>query len=349
MSVVKGKRFCLLVIILACTAALSGCAGEDVSGKSASREFFAMDTIMTVTAYGEQCEEAAEEAKAEVERLDALLSTGDADSEVSKINRQGGCDVSEETAFLIEKALEIHKETDGAFDISIYPVMRAWGFTDTNYHVPEEEELRELLKKVDASQIHLEDERKRVSFGMDGMEIDLGGIAKGYTSSRIMEIFRSNGIESGIVSLGGNVQVLGRKTDGENWRVAVQNPKSDEEYLGVLSVSDKAVITSGGYERYFEQDGTTYHHILDPSDGHPAEGGLASVTIVSEDGTLADALSTSLFVMGKEKAFSFWKEHREEFDAIFLDEEGNIWITEGLKEAFTSNFESQVLERQKEE
>ena len=143
--------------------------------------------------------------------------------------------------------------------------------------------------------------RTRVKLGKN-MKIDLGGIAKGYTSSRVMQIFKDCGVTSGLVSLGGNVQALGTKTDGTDWQIAIENPDKSSDYIGVVSVKDKAVITSGGYERYFEKNGKTYHHILDPKTGYPAESGLKSVTIVSDNGTLADALSTSLFVMGKEDA-----------------------------------------------
>ena len=175
------------------------------------------------------------------------------------------------------------------------------------------------------------------------MKIDLGGIAKGYTSSRIMDIFKENGITSGLVNLGGNVQALGTKTDGSNWRVAVQSPDDTEDYLGVLSIQDKAVITSGGYERYFEQDGVTYHHIIDPKTGYPAKNGLVSVTIVSSDGTLADGLSTSLFIMGEEKAAEFWKAHSNEFEAIFVTDDGTIYVTEGLKDSFTTDLDMKVI------
>ena len=167
------------------------------------------------------------------------------------------------------------------------------------------------------------------------LEIDFGGIAKGYTSGRIMDIFREHGITSGMVSLGGNVQVLGIKTDGSKWRVAVQNPEDTENYLGVLETQDRAVITSGGYERYFEQDGKTYQHILDPKTGYPADSGLTSVTIVSADGTLADGLSTSLFVMGKEKAVAYWRAHSEEFDAILVEKDGTVSVTENIADQFT--------------
>lgn len=247
--------------------------------------------------------------------------------------------------YLVERALELNEETDGAFDIAIYPVMEAWGFPTQNYQVPSEELLQERLALVDASQISYSEENRKISFGKDGMEIDLGGIAKGYTSARIMDIFKSCGITSGLVNLGGNVQVLGAKTDGSKWRVAVQSPNDESDYLGVLSVSDKAVITSGGYERYFEQDGKTYHHIIDPKTGYPAENGLTSVTIVSADGTLADGLSTSLFIMGKEKAAEFWRAHSDEFDAILLSEDGTLYVTEGIADDFSTDLNMEIINK----
>ena len=140
------------------------------------------------------------------------------------------------------------------------------------------------------------------------------------------------------MSLGGNVQALGTKTDGTAWQIAIENPDKSSDYIGVVSVKDKAVITSGGYERYFEKNGKTYHHILEPETGYPAESGVKSVTIVSDDGTLADALSTSLFVMGKEKALDYWREHKNEFDTVLVEDNGNITITDGLKKVFRSNF-----------
>ena len=173
--------------------------------------------------------------------------------------------------------------------------------------------------------------------------IDFGGIAKGYTSSRIMDIYKDNGITSGLVNLGGNVQALGTKTDGTKWKIAVQSPDDTEDYLGILSVQDKAVITSGGYERYFEQDGVTYHHIIDPKTGYPAESGLVSVTIVSDDGTLADGLSTSLFIMGEEKAADFWREHKDDFDAILMSDDGTLYVTEGLENDFSTERTVEII------
>ena len=213
----------------------------------ASKDIFAMDTYMTVTAYGEKAQDAVDAAEAEIERLDTLLSTGNADSEIVKLNEQKSATLSEDGGYLVKRALELNKETDGAFDIAIYPIMEAWGFPIQNFRVPSADELTELLKHVDAAKISYDKDTREISFEDDQMKIDLGGIAKGYTSSRIMDIFKENGITSGLVNLGGNVQALGTKTDGSNWRVAVQSPDDTEDYLGVLSIRDKAEITSGGY------------------------------------------------------------------------------------------------------
>ena len=160
-----------------------------------------------------------------------------------------------------------------------------------------------------------------------------------------MDIFKDYKVDSGLVNLGGNVQAYGTKPDGSNWRVAIQNPNNTEDYIGVLSIADKAVITSGGYERYFEQDGKTYHHIIDPSTGYPAENGLISVTIVSDDGTLADGLSTSLFIMGKDKAVEFWKSHSDEFDAVLEADDGTLYVTEGIKDSFTSDSTVEIVSK----
>ena len=160
-----------------------------------------------------------------------------------------------------------------------------------------------------------------------------------------MDIYKENNISSVLVNLGVNVQALWTKPDGSTWRVAVQSPDDTEDYLGILSVEDKAVITSGGYERYFEQDGKTYHHIIDPKTGYPAENGLTSVTVVSEDGTLADGLSTSLFIMGKEEAIEFWRAHSDEFDIIMLTDEGKLYVTEGIQDDFSTEMEMEIIEK----
>ncbi len=300
----------------------------------ATKDLFAMDTYMTLTAYGDKGEEAVDQAAEEIKRLDQALSTGNRDSQVSKLNANAGGSLTEDTKYLLEKSLDLYTSTGGLFDIAIYPVMEAWGFPTQDYKVPDKSELQKLLTLADVSKIQYIEEENTVKFEEEGMKIDFGGIAKGYTSSRIMKIYRDLGVKSGLVNLGGNVQALGSKTDGSKWKVGIQDPEGKEDYLGTLSIKDQAVITSGGYERYFEEDGKTYHHIIDPRTGYPADSGLLSVTIVSSDGTLADGLSTSLFIMGKEEAIKYWKDHSEEFDGILETEDGTLYVTEGIAEDF---------------
>ena len=332
------------------TSALST---ETVEGQTdmiqASQEVFAMDTYMTVTAYGSEAAEAVTEAVSEIQRLDTLWSVGNMESEIARINNSGSEILSEETAALIQGSLDLYEMTEGRFDITIYPLMDEWGFTTQNYKVPTQERIDELLQKVDASAMDFDADSRTLTLP-EGVQIDLGGIAKGYTSAHIMEIFDKYDVVSGLVSLGGNVQAYQSKVDGSAWRVGIENPDTtvgqlkNVDYVGVLSIVNKAVITSGGYERYFEEDGQTYHHILDPATGYPSDSGLISVTIVSEDGLLADGLSTSLFIMGQEKAIDFWREHKDAFDAVLIDKDGNITITAGLQDAFESNLTYQVAE-----
>lgn len=317
-------------------------AGEQNSSDSSQEytsDVFAMDTYMTLTAYGENAQEAVEAGIAEIQRLDDLLSTGKDTSEVAQINANGGGVLSEDTDYLVKRALDIYQSTNGAFDISIYPVMQLWGFTTGNFAVPSESDLAAKLALVDAGKIILSEENGQTSISLpEGMEIDLGGIAKGYTSGRVMDVMKSYGIKSAVINLGGNAHVLGNKTDGSQWKVGIQDPEDENGYLGGVSVTDKAIITSGGYERYFvdEDTGVKYHHIIDPKTGYSANNGLISVTIVSADSTLADGLSTSLFVLGTEDAITYCEEHCAEdgFDAIMEDEDGKLYITDGIYDDF---------------
>ena len=295
--------------------------------ESLSSELYAMDTVMSLTAYGAHAKEALEAAETEISRLDKLLSISSESSDIYQVNQNGSGELSEDTRELLASALEYFQETNGVFDCTIEPIMEAWGFTTHDYRVPDSSELSGLLPLVDASAVSLNGDQVNLP---SGVRLDLGGIAKGFTSSRVMDIFAQNGVTSGIISLGGNVQTLGRKPDGSLWRVGIQDPGDLNSMFAVVKVADEAVITSGAYQRYFEQDEVRYHHIIDPRTGYPADSGLTSVTIISPDGTLADALSTSLFIMGPEKAAAFWQQHKDKFDAIMMTDDGTVLVTSGL-------------------
>lgn len=336
-------RYFYFLVISVCTLSFAGCGikntppGED----SVTKELFAMDTYMSLTAYGDNAGEAVREAEDKIHELDRMLSAGNEKSEVSILNREGISTFSDDSINILKKSLEINAMTDGAFNPAIYPVMELWGFASGNYRVPGTDEINDVLAHTDVSCINISGSDVTVS---DGTKVDFGGIAKGYTSSVIMRIFEQCGVTSGIVNLGGNVQTLGEKPDGSLWRTAIRHPV-DDGYIGVVNVQDKAVITSGGYERYFEEDGKRYHHIIDPSTGAPSESGLLSVTVISSDGTLADGLSTALFVMGSDGAEGFWREHSEEFDFIIMDGQGKIKVSEGVSGVFESEYDYEVVKR----
>lgn len=310
------------------------------------RHLFAMDTVMTLTAYGPHGDEALDEAVRELARLDALWSVGNPDSEISRLN-SGERDIllSEDTVALLERALEVCRDTGGLFDPTIYPLMSLWGFDSDRPHVPAQEDIDALLPLVGGDRLRLED---GLLYLGEGQSVDLGGIAKGYASARVMDIFQKHHVSSGMVSLGGNVQTLGSKPDGSLWRIGVRDPEgSAVSYLGVLSVKDQAVITSGGYERFFEENGQTYIHILDPRTGRPAGSDLASATVVSADGALADGLSTALYIMGSQAAAGFWSEHSGRFDMVLVTQSGEIFVTEGIAGQFESQGAVNVLKCQR--
>ena len=334
------KRFSILIAALC--LCLTGCGKQTTE---ATAQIFAMDTVMEVAAYGEHAEQAVKYTEKRIEELENRLSRTKAHSLVSGLNRDGSIrHLTYDYWNLIARAKEYRDATNGAFDITIAPVMDAWGFTGDSFRVPEQSELDTLLKKVNSDAIQmLGSPSDSVTLG-EGQAIDLGGIAKGYTSDWVEQTFRANGIESGKISLGGNVFVLGGKPDGSDWRVGIKDPRNESGLAAILSLRDAYAITSGGYERYFEENGKTYHHIIDPATGYPADSGLLSVTVVAADngpdwagagnGAMCDAFSTALFVMGEEQALDFWRNGGYDFDLVLVTEDGRVVITAGLADRF---------------
>ena len=311
-----------LILLFACSCGTS----------EASRDFFAMDTIVSVKAYGSNSAEAVNAAADRITELERLFSVTDKNSEIAMLNENGSAKVSDDTAHVISEALKICGETDGALDITIYPVLREWGFTTPETHVPTDAEIAAALPKTGYEHVSLSGNSVTIP---DGFMLDLGSCAKGYAGSEMIAAMSELGITSALVNLGGNVQALGKKPDGSDWTVGIADPFAPETLLGTVAVHDRAVITSGGYQRYFTDDsGNKYIHILDPKTGRPADSGLASVTVIGCDGLICDALSTALFVMGKERAVGYWQEHSG-FDMILVTNERRIFITEGISAQFT--------------
>lgn len=327
------RRFRSLGLFLALILLCSGC----IRSKPAQRQVFAMDTIMSFTAYGKQAEEALTQAEAYLHELETALSVTREESEISQVNRAAGEWVSVPIAFDILSAAErLCGLTGGALDITAYPAVKAWGFTTGEHRVPDQTELTGLIGRIDYTALEL-DAGSQSARLPDGMELDLGAVAKGWAGEELAKLLKGSGVTSATLSLGGNVQTIGSKPDGSPWRVGIQDPLSAQgTSCAIVEVADQAVVTSGGYERYFEENGVHYCHIIDPDTAAPAQAGLTSVTIVGDSGTVCDGLSTALFVMGAEQAAQFWRTHPElNFDYILMLEDGSIHITQGLEPSFS--------------
>lgn len=318
----------LSAALLSAAFLLTGCSGAPAQ-EPETATFFAMDTAMDFTVYGDAA--LLDEAETLIGSLEEQVSVTDEHSDIYAIDHTGSGSLSGNAAELMEQALELCRRTGGALDISVYPIVRAWGFTTGSYQVPDEETIQSLLPLVDYTQIQYDAATGVVTLP-EGMEIDLGSVAKGYAGQLAAQMLREHGVQSALLNLGGNVQTVGAKPDGSPWQIGIKDPQGEDAMM-VLSVEDQAVVTSGGYERYFEQDGQTYWHIMDPSTGHPADSGLISVTIVGDEGVVCDGLSTALFVMGLEKAADLWAQSCD-FEAVFVTASGEVYITEGLQDRF---------------
>ena len=329
------KRSWFLIVLCLPLLLLCGCAQ-----KSAEREFFAMDTVMQLRAYGPEAEDALSQAEAEIYRLEGALSCRDEHAALARLNAAGGGTAGAETAALLQTALTLCEKTGGAYDPALGALSQAWGFSDGAYRVPEPDALAEAMQKSGAGLVQLDG--RSVTLKNDA-QLDLGGIAKGYAAGCVRAILKEVGVTSAILSLGGNVAAVGKKPDGSAWTVGLQDPDEPEAYFGTVSIEDACVVTSGAYQRYFEENGVRYHHILDPMTGCPAESGLKSVSIVAQDDTMADALSTALFVMGLDAGAEFQKSSGLSFEAVFVTDDGAIWITPGLAGRYRSDRPYQIL------
>ncbi len=338
-----------LAALLLTIFALSLTACGETAAESETRTVYAMDTVMNLTVYGENAAAALESAEKELHTLDeAVLSRTAEGSELYALNASNGETVEygadDILPALIETALTISDATEGAFDPTLAPVLDAWGFTKDEHRVPPADELKELLSHTGCGKVALEKTADGWTVTLlDGAQLDLGGIAKGYAADLLRAQLEKEGVTSATLDLGGDVFVMGRKTDGSDWRIAVKDPADTESYLGVVSAADKFIVTSGVYERYFEENGVRYHHILDPKTGCPAESGLVSVTVLCENGAWADALSTACFVLGPDGALALRDDLADQgtdFELILVTDDGRVLYTDGLADAFTPNDES---------
>lgn len=328
----------LVALALGVLTALTLCSCS--SDEPVQKQLFAMDTVMTLTAYGECAQDGIDAAVGVINSMNDALDPDNESSYAYQINNAGGKDVivTPQVSEMLSTALEVYKLSGGALDLSVYPLYEAWGeFSEETGRIPSDEEIAELLKNLGFGETSITAFEGEGNYSVRmpaGTQISFGAVAKGCASKYAIDAMRKSGVENGIVSLGGNVQTLGTKPDGSDWVVAVEDPNDTGSYVGTLSVGETSIITSGSYQRYFTgSDGTKYHHLIDPSTGRPADSDLLSVTVVCDDGTLGDCLSTAMFVLGSEKAMQYWRDNGG-FDMIMITTENQIICTTGLVEMF---------------
>ncbi|MFI3174299.1 MAG: FAD:protein FMN transferase [Bacillota bacterium] len=314
---------------------------------------FAMDTLMDFSIYTkDDGDSMLIEIEQEIRRLERLFSVTIEDSEVAKINRNPSGEpipISQETLSILAYGLEMTKATDGAFHSGISPLVFLWGFTGAEEKkVPSQAEIEAVLPLISHEDIVLDLENLTVTLAKEGMALDFGGIAKGYVADVVTEYLHAQGVENALFSLGGNISTIGKKPNGEAFKIAVANPLDASDYVGVLGVADRFVVSSGGYQRYFEEDGKMYHHILDVKTGRPSDSDLLGVTIVSKSGIEADVLSTALFVLGLEESKKLLST-MEGVEVVFVTNDGKVIATSGVAEKFTfegagNDFSYEILE-----
>ncbi|MCD8087181.1 MAG: FAD:protein FMN transferase [Oscillospiraceae bacterium] len=334
----------IFIMSTSCSAGANNDASTD-SNEKYQKQVYAMDTVMILTAYGEKADESLEEAEEAILSLESDLDPEAEGGSVYALNQNAGTAVavSEDCFNIMSTSMTVFRETNGALDPGLYPVIKAWGFISGDYRVPSQTELDDLLAQMDTASIQLDEESMTITLPA-GMEVSFGAAAKGYTAQKVLDIMAEAGVESAIVSLGGNVQTLGdTKPDGSQWTVAVIDPNDTGSYVGLLYVGQTAVVTSGGYQRYFEEDGVTYIHILNPETGCPVDNDLLSLTVVTDDGTRADALSTALFVLGSQEALAYADSH-EDVELVIITKDNQVIVTAGLADCFSESGEGYTYE-----
>ena len=313
---------------------LVSCAQES------SRTDFALGTFCHITLFEQERDKVYNDVFSRIREIENLMSVNIFSSDVSRVNAAAGIEavqVHKETFAVIKLALYYAKLSGGAFDPTVGPLVSLWGIGGGRPRVPSQAEIDETLPLVNWQYVELDEETRSVFLTRHGMALDLGAIAKGYAADEAAAVIRNSNVERAIINLGGNILTCGERKDGNPWRVGVQNPNDDRnKYIGILQVREKSVVTSGVYERFFEEGGRRYHHIFLPENGYPAENGLLSVTVIARNSMDADALSTSVFVLGYERGRELI-DSLPETEAVFIFNDGSVRKTAGADFTLTDN------------
>lgn len=321
-----------IIIIMLITASLGVAFTKNRAPKAVSDSKWLMGTLVEMRVFGSRA--ALDGAFRRIEDLDNAMGRTLKGSQVYNINQKAGqswVSVDQDTLHVIQEAVKYAKLTGGLYDPSVGPLVEIWGIGTDQAKIPKLDAIKRAQTLIDYHSIEIDTEGRRVKLQHADMALDLGGIAKGYGADAAAKFLRSKGVKSAFLNLGGNVYVMGGKPDGSPWRIGIQDPEGTRgTHIAILEVKDTSIVTSGPYERYFMEDGTRYHHILDPRTGYPAESGLISVTIVSPSSLAADALSTGVFILGKDKGLALL-ETLDNVEGILITRDHQIYTTSGLK------------------
>ncbi len=320
-------KLMITCILVASALSLASC---DTSENISKIDFFAFDTYISVTAY--DCDDSILAGVEELVRsYESKISVTKEDSQVSLFNQNKKANFDSDISCLLEKSLDACKQTQGYFDITVYPAVKRWGFFDDELYIPTPSELKDLAYKIDYRKIESNGD---IYTTTSDCEIDLGGCAKGYIGDKCADYLVEHNVTSAVINLGGNVRVLGRKNDDSKYNIAIESPDK-YEYIAYINAEDTSIVTSGAYERNFvDEAGNIYHHLIDPFTAAPAQSDIKSVSIICDDGTLADCLSTALFVMGSQKAIEFSNMH-DNFGAVILMNDDTVFVSENMKNIVT--------------
>lgn len=334
------QRKLSILILLVITLVITGCQSSEpeTTDEVFSKTNFVLGTVVTISLYDHGSEETLDKAFARLLEIENLMSANLDASEIGQINLMAGKEavrVSDETYKVIEQGLYYGELSRGTFDISMEPVVDLWKIGTSDARVPSDEELKAALTKVSYKNIQLDEIKRTVFLPEEGMGLDLGGIAKGYAADEIVSLLKSEGVNSAMLNLGGNVFAMGNKVDGSTWNIGIQNPFDQRnQYFGIASIANQTVVTSGPYERYFEENGKRYHHIFNTNTGMPVENNIASVTVIADTSMDGDALSTTLFALGIEEGVKL-VETLDGVECIYVDYEKKVTVSTGLRDSFT--------------
>lgn len=334
------KIVLLLLLSFGVALILMGCNNKNE--ESISKNEFLLDTIVTIKLYDvpQSKESVIDESFALIRDLENLLSVHIETSDLYQLKENAGVrpvKVNEKTMEVLKKSMEYSVRTNGKFDITAGPLIDLWKIDPPNGYVPTEEELNQAKSFIDYRKLILNEEEGTAYLEDKGMIANLGAIAKGFIADQVKILLLEKGIKSAIINLGGNVLLVGGRPDGQDFRIGVQDPDAARNtYLGVIPATDQSLVSSGDYERYFEQDGVRYHHILDPDTGFPSDTEVRQVSIVSPESVDGDALSTTLFLLGMDQGIALI-ESMEDVDAVFVTKDNKVVVTSGLRDRFEFN------------